>query len=320
MRVCAARVFVFFALTSSLLFLSLPLSLCVCLSLFPSSSSSLSLYRTVAAPHVAGVAATLLEQYAGNKAQAMAALFALAVNGKVTDSKTPKANVLLQATPDTSPPTPPTPEPTFQPTGPTQQPTGPAVCVGDDCFDFLLSAFNAAPLPVNGAVGGIAIEPFGADEGGLGCEPLANDYTGKVLLIQRGTCTFQSKVKNAEDAGAVAVVLYMASAGSLIAPAGDDFTDAVTILSVMISLSDGVQATTGSGKLALLGNNAFTLAPIAPATSRPTKAPTEQPTTPQPTAPSPAPTRRPTKRRRRARRGLLPLDDLPELPLSSNAS
>jgi hypothetical protein len=275
---------------------------------------------SMATPHVAGVAATLLELYAGNKAQAMAALFALAVPGKVTDNKTPKANVLLQATPDTSPPTPPTPEPTPEPTAPTPAPTpGPAVCVGVDCFEFLPSAFNAAPLPADGVVGGTAVEPSGPDAGGLGCAPLTNDYTGKVLLIQRGTCTFQTKVMHAEDAGAVAVILYMASAAAPIAPAADGDTRDVAIPSVMISFADGVTATSGSDKLALLGNNAFTPAPTAPATPRPS---TQQPTTPQPTAPSQAPSRRPTPRRRRrpARRGrgLLPLDDVPDLPLHAS--
>jgi hypothetical protein len=272
---------------------------------------------SMAAPHVAGVAATLLELYAGDKTQAMAALFALAVPGKVADSKTPNGNFLLQATPDTSPPTPPTPEPTYEPTAPTPGPTpGPGVCVGADCFDFNPSMFNAATLPVDGVIGGIAVEPSGPDAGGLGCAPLANDYTGKVLLIQRGSCTFQAKVMHAEDAGAVAVIFYMSDAGSPFRPGVDRGTRDVVIPSVMISLADGMTATSGSGKLALLGNNAFTLPPSTP---RPSKAPTQEPTSrpsKAPTAPSP----RPTKKRKPRGRVLLPVDDVPDLPLPANAS
>lgn len=42
------------------------------------------------------------------------------------------------------------------------------------------------------------------------CEPLVNDsaMSGKIALIQRGGCEFATKVANAEDAGAIAAIVY----------------------------------------------------------------------------------------------------------------
>ncbi|HET7125921.1 MAG TPA: PA domain-containing protein, partial [Lysobacter sp.] len=48
------------------------------------------------------------------------------------------------------------------------------------------------------------------------CEPLtAGSLTGKVAFINRGTCSFEPKAKNAQDAGAIAVIIgNVASSGS----------------------------------------------------------------------------------------------------------
>ena len=42
------------------------------------------------------------------------------------------------------------------------------------------------------------------------CEPLENsaEMNGRIALIERGGCEFQVKIANAEDAGAIAVVVY----------------------------------------------------------------------------------------------------------------
>ena len=72
------------------------------------------------------------------------------------------------------------------------------------------------------------------------CEPLTNgaDVTGKIALVDRGNCTFVIKVKNAQDAGAIAVVIADNVAGS--PPPGLGGTDpAIVIPSVRITLADG---------------------------------------------------------------------------------
>lgn len=70
-----------------------------------------------------------------------------------------------------------------------------------------------------------------------GCDPIAMDLTGQVVLIRRGTCTFYIKAFNAQTAGAAAVVLYNNVAG-LFSPtvAG---SPPITIPVVAISDVDG---------------------------------------------------------------------------------
>lgn len=41
----------------------------------------------------------------------------------------------------------------------------------------------------------------------MGCNPIVNDLTGKIALIDRGTCIFKLKVSNAEAAGAIGVII-----------------------------------------------------------------------------------------------------------------
>lgn len=76
---------------------------------------------------------------------------------------------------------------------------------------------------------------------GLACTPLdaanAALVAGRVALIDRGSCSFTIKVKNAQDAGAVAVIIADNVAGG--PPAGMSGTDAtITIPSVRITLAD----------------------------------------------------------------------------------
>ena len=74
------------------------------------------------------------------------------------------------------------------------------------------------------------------------------DVSGKIALIDRGTCTFVIKVKNAQNAGAIAVLIADNVAGS--PPAGLGGTDpTITIPSGRITLADGnvVKANLGTG-------------------------------------------------------------------------
>jgi len=68
------------------------------------------------------------------------------------------------------------------------------------------------------------------------CEKITNDVAGKIALMDRGICTFVTKVKNAQDAGAIAAIVtnredYVAQMQ------GTD--PAITIPAVMIGLTDG---------------------------------------------------------------------------------
>ncbi|GGB62465.1 S8 family serine peptidase [Deinococcus soli (ex Cha et al. 2016)] len=67
----------------------------------------------------------------------------------------------------------------------------------------------------------------------------AGSMTGKAVLIRRGSCTFYEKVKNAQDAGASAVILYNNAAG-YISPTVVGASP-ITIPVVSISAADGAK-------------------------------------------------------------------------------
>lgn len=102
---------------------------------------------------------------------------------------------------------------------------------------------------------------------GLACNPLsaanAAAVNGKIAVVDRGVCGFAVKVKNAQNAGAVGVIVVDNAAGS--PPAGMGGTDAtITIPSVRITLADGntlksaltTRSRAHSGMFANLGVNA----------------------------------------------------------------
>ncbi len=78
------------------------------------------------------------------------------------------------------------------------------------------------------------------DENQNGCVAFADgtDFTGKVVIIDRGACNFTSKVINAQDKGAEFVLIANHTAGAG-APGLGGSDDAVKIPSAGISLEDG---------------------------------------------------------------------------------
>ncbi|HEY0379572.1 MAG TPA: PA domain-containing protein [Pyrinomonadaceae bacterium] len=88
------------------------------------------------------------------------------------------------------------------------------------------------------------------------CSPITNAaaVAGKIALVDRGTCGFIVKVKNAQNAGAIAVLVADNVAGG--PPAGLGGVDpTITISSVRITLPDGntIKAQLGTGVNATLG-------------------------------------------------------------------
>ncbi len=73
----------------------------------------------------------------------------------------------------------------------------------------------------------------------LGCNGLINSsaLNGKIALIRRGVCSFAVKVLNAQNAGAIAVIIMNNVPGPPAGIGGSDPT--ITIPSVMISQADG---------------------------------------------------------------------------------
>ena len=77
-----------------------------------------------------------------------------------------------------------------------------------------------------------------ADTGSDACSALpANSLTGKVAMVNRGTCNYTVKAKGAQDAGAIGVIVVNNVAGAPISMGGADAT--VVIPAVMVSQADG---------------------------------------------------------------------------------
>jgi hypothetical protein len=97
-----------------------------------------------------------------------------------------------------------------------------------------------APLTTTGTSAELMPVVDQPDGRGLACTPLnsvnALAVAGKIALIDRGTCSFAVKVKNAQDAGAVGVILANNAAG-VVTPTGSD--PAITVPTMLVSLADG---------------------------------------------------------------------------------
>ncbi len=95
------------------------------------------------------------------------------------------------------------------------------------------------PLSSPGTSGEVIVADDGVAPGGDGCTGFAaGSLMGKIALIDRGVCTFVVKVKNAQDAGAIGVIIADNVAGG--PPAGLGGTDPTIIIpSVRVTLADG---------------------------------------------------------------------------------
>lgn len=102
----------------------------------------------------------------------------------------------------------------------------------------------------------LGVAPGGtAATGGLGtaCAALApNSMTGKIAVISRGVCSFTTKVRFAQDAGAVAAVIVNNAAGDPVAMATDGTLPAPTIPAYMASLADRPALAAADGQTATI--------------------------------------------------------------------
>lgn len=92
-----------------------------------------------------------------------------------------------------------------------------------------------SPLDATGVTGNVQLSSV-LD----GCTALpAGSLTGKIGLVERGNCNFTVKVKNAQNAGANAVIIYnnTANGNTIGGMSGDDIT--ITIPSVLITNTEG---------------------------------------------------------------------------------
>ncbi len=106
------------------------------------------------------------------------------------------------------------------------------------------AAFGPTPAAA-GVAGPLALVNDGSANPTLGCGPLVGFPAGAIAIVDRGgtNCGFALKVKNAQNAGAVAVIVVNNVAGDPIAMGGTD--PSITIPSVMVSLADGTKIKAG---------------------------------------------------------------------------
>ena len=97
---------------------------------------------------------------------------------------------------------------------------------------------SVASSPVTGQIAQVALQ---ADSPGSACTPFnaanAAAVAGKIALVSRGTCGFVVKVKNAQNAGAIGVIVADNAPGAVTAMGGADPT--IVIPSVRVTQADG---------------------------------------------------------------------------------
>ena len=101
--------------------------------------------------------------------------------------------------------------------------------------------FGPAP-PVAGISGAFALVNDGIAPTGDGCTPFALP-AGAIAIIDRGSCEFQLKTQNAQDAGASAVVIVNNVPGPASQMGGTN--PAIVIPAVMVSQADGATIKAG---------------------------------------------------------------------------
>ena len=83
-------------------------------------------------------------------------------------------------------------------------------------------------------------------------DPPLPSSTGKVALLGRGVCTFSEKVRAAQAAGAIGVIMVDRIEEAPFGMSQDGTPDQPTIPAVMIRLSDGLVVKTHDGGSATL--------------------------------------------------------------------
>ncbi len=110
----------------------------------------------------------------------------------------------------------------------------PAEAVGRPVEALVSTTFGPA-LDATGKTGDVVLSPV-LD----GCTPLpAGSLTGKIGLIQRGDCEFQAKVHAAQNAGAIAAIIYSMPDSQATSGMGGT-NPAITIPSVLIPYTEGM--------------------------------------------------------------------------------
>ena len=130
--------------------------------------------------------------------------------------------------------------------------------------------FVANPISANGSYPGILgdfgavtadlTDPFvvltggGANGLSTACDPISTDLTGKIALVTRGACFFTVKVRNAQAAGAVAVIIGNTTVGDPLLMGTDGTPDQPTIPALAVSIEDAASLKNSAAASATIGS------------------------------------------------------------------
>ena len=93
-------------------------------------------------------------------------------------------------------------------------------------------------LTTTGVTGDVLLVNDGTGTTTDACEAIATSLAGRIALVDRGTCTFVTKVLNAQNAGAIAVIVANNQGGTATFTMGGT-ENRIRIPAVMISQNDG---------------------------------------------------------------------------------
>lgn len=92
-------------------------------------------------------------------------------------------------------------------------------------------------LPVGGLTADVELANDGVDVGSDACDAVTNDLTGKIALVDRGTCNFTVKAINAQNAGAIGVIIANNQPGAT--PIGLGGSDPDVLIPTVSATLDG---------------------------------------------------------------------------------
>jgi subtilisin family serine protease len=114
---------------------------------------------------------------------------------------------------------------------------GTAVNVAGDVYGAASGDFATVDAPLSDPLGVVSGTTNGLD---TACAALpAGSLDNSIALISRGVCSFSTKIRNAQDAGAVAVLVANNVAGDPVAMASDGTPNQPTVPAYMVSLATG---------------------------------------------------------------------------------
>ena len=116
----------------------------------------------------------------------------------------------------------------------------PVTVPGIGTFGAALGSFNN--------FGTVASSPYSTTSPANGCSAITNNIAGQIALIARGTCTFSTKIRYAQNAGAAGVIVYNNVLGDPTAMGQDGTPGQPTIPAVMVSKPNGQAMVAASTK------------------------------------------------------------------------